>query len=366
MEGGGNDEIDWIYDCVLQIVKSPEFRNPIKDFVDENCNSFIGVEENTFEQGGLHKEFIELVDNLLETLTKDIGITDEMFCLAAKKGLEDKNSKKYFEQLISFNNYNYFKNLMTKRNLYLEELAYKEMMKEKGQNGDGEQLTEEQIKELEQRTKEMEENELQCALKMSLAAEEELKKLKALEDEELEKAIKLSLLEQQKKEEPSPLIQMQPKKYIPNPYKKEKEENKEKENKEKEKEKKVEEVLSQEKKLNPVDKVALKQKMLQEHDEKMKNIMQQKLAPLPAFNAKANEGLNKKLNELEESKAKKLQEYREMILKMKKEKRQKEEDEVDDILNVGGEKKMSDVEQKRINMRKQLADKLKSKLNIKK
>ena len=239
-------------------------------------------------------------------------------------------------------------------------------MKEKGQNGDGEQLTEEQLKELEQRTKEMEENELQCALKMSLAAEEELKKLKALEDEELEKAIKLSLLEQQKKEEPSPLIQMQPKKYIPNPYKKEKEENKEKENKEKEKEKKVEEVLSQEKKLNPVDKVALKQKMLQEHDEKMKNIMQQKLAPLPAFNAKANEGLNKKLNELEESKAKKLQEYREMILKMKKEKRQKEEDEVDDILNVGGEKKMSDVEQKRINMRKQLADKLKSKLNIKK
>ena len=305
MEGGGNDEIDWIYDCVLQIVKSPEFRNPIKDFVDENCNSFIGVEENTFEQGGLHKEFIELVDNLLETLTKDIGITDEMFCLAAKKGLEDKNSKKYFEQLISFNNYNYFKNLMTRRNLYLEELAYKEMMKEKGQNGDGEQLTEEQLKELEQRTKEMEENELQCALKMSLAAEEELKKLKALEDEELEKAIKLSLLEQQKKEKPSPLIQMQPKKYIPNPYKKEKEE---KENKEKEKEKKIEEVLSQEKKLNPVDKVALKQKMLQEHDEKMKNIMQQKLAPLPAFNAKANEGLNKKLNELEESKAKKLQE----------------------------------------------------------
>ena len=45
----------------------------------------------------------------------------------------------------------------------------------------------------------MEENELQCALKMSLAVEEEKKKLKALEDEELERAIKLSLLEQQKK-----------------------------------------------------------------------------------------------------------------------------------------------------------------------
>ena len=322
MEGG---EIDWIYDCVLQIVKSPEFRNPIKDFVDENCNSFIGVEENTFEQGGLHKEFIELVDNLLDTLTKDIGITDEMFCLAAKKGLNDKNSKKYFEQLISFTNYNYFKNLMTKRNLYLEELAYKEMMKERGK---GEELSEEQVKELEARTKEMEENELQCAMKMSLAAQEEVKKLQALEDEELEKAIKLSLEEQQKKEGKSPLIQMQPKQYIPNPYRKDNQE------KEKEKEKPKEEEIPKDKKLNPVDKVALKQKMLQEHDEKMKNILQEKLPPLPAFNAKANESLNKKLNEFEESKAKKLQEYREMILKMKKEKREKEEKEVDDILNV--------------------------------
>ena len=210
---GGKEDIDWIYDCIFQIVKSPEFRNPIKDFVDENCNSFIGVEENTFEQGALHKEYIELVYNLLETLTKDIGITDEMFCLAAKKGLDDKKSKKYFEQLISFTNYNYFKNLMTKRNLYLEELAYKEMMKEKGQ-GEGEEdegITEEKMKESEQKIKEMEKNELQCALKMSMASKEEIKRLKVLEDEELEKAIKLSLLEQQKKEEPPPLIQMPPK-----------------------------------------------------------------------------------------------------------------------------------------------------------
>jgi hypothetical protein len=187
----GNVDMEWLYDCVLQIVKSPEFRNPIKDFVDDNCGSFIGVDENTFEQGALHKEFIELVDNLLDTLTKDIGITDEMFCLAAKKGLEDKKSKKYFEQLISFTNYNYFKNLMTKRNLYLEELAYKEMMKdkEKGKNND---ITKEQMEEFEKKAKEMEEDQLQCALKMSLAAEEEMKKLQALEDADLEKAIQLS------------------------------------------------------------------------------------------------------------------------------------------------------------------------------
>jgi hypothetical protein len=354
----GNVDMEWLYDCVLQIVKSPEFRNPIKDFVDDNCGSFIGVDENTFEQGALHKEFIELVDNLLDTLTKDIGITDEMFCLAAKKGLEDKKSKKYFEQLISFTNYNYFKNLMTKRNLYLEELAYKEMMKDK-EEGKNNEITKEQMEELEKKAKEMEEDQLQCALKMSLAAEEEMKKLQALEDADLEKAIQLSLQEQQKKEEKTPLIQMQPEKAKT-------EEKKEEKPKEDIKVKEIPKEIVKEKQLNPIDKVAIKQKLLQEHDEKMKNILQNKIAPLPVFNAKGNESLNKKLNEIEESKAKKLQEYREMILRMKKEKRQKEENEVDDILKPGGDQKVSEEDKKRANLRKQLAERLKANLNTKK
>jgi len=346
---------DWLYECVVQIVRCPEFRNPIKDFIDDNCGSFIGVDENTFEQGALFKEFTTLIDNLLETLTQDIGITEEMFCLAAKRGLRDEKLKKYFEQLISFTNYNYFKNLMTKRNLYLEELAYKQMMKDKD-DGKNKDLTEEEYKELARKRKEMEDKELKAALQMSLALEEEKQKLKALEDEELERAIKLSLIDQQNKTEKTPLIQMQPtpEKQVPNQTKEEK------------KEKKTEIELPKEKdtKLNPVDKVALKQKLLQEHDEKMKNVIQAKLNPLPAFN-KGNEGLNKKLNEFEESKAKKLQEYREMILKMKKEKRQKEENEVDDILG-GGTKKMSEEDKKRLTLRKQLAERLKNKLSIRK
>ena len=360
----GEADLDWVYDIVLQLIRSPEFRNPIKDFIYDNCNTFIGLEENTFEQGALHKQFVQLIDNLLDTITKDLGITEEMFCLAAKKGLNEPKAKKYFEQLISFTNYNYFKNLMTKRNFQLEELAYKQMMADKNQNQEGGEGDENE-EELEKKRKEMEENELQCALKMSLAAEEEKKKLEELEDEELQRAIQLSLSEQQAKKEPSPMAQMQPEssKNESKPPKKEPK---------KEEPKKMEEVevpKETEKKLNPVDKVALKQKLLLEHDQKMKNIASQKLAPLPNFTA-GNDSLNKKLNELEQNKAKKLQEYREMILKMKKEKRQKEENELDDILKVGGsgsgEAKMSEEEQKKLNLRKQLADKLKAKLSLKK
>ena len=372
MSNKESGDLEWIYDFVLEVIRSPEFRNPIKDFIDDNCGTFIGVDENTFEQGALHKQFVQLVDNLLETITKDIGITEEMFCMAAKKGLNDPKAKKYFEQLISFTNYNYFKNLMTKRNFQLEQLAYKQMMADKEQNHE-EKEDEENEEELEKKRKEIEDNELQCALKMSLAVEEEKKKLQELEDEELQKAIKLSLEEQKAKEQPSPIVQMNPtlpkEQAQPAPQPKKTEPPK-KEPKKAEPQK-MEEVVPPEKKLSPIDKVAIKQKLLLEHDQKMKNLATQKLAPLPNFSAgSGNDSLNKKLNEIEQNKAKKLQEYREMILKMKKEKRLKEENEVDDILKVGGnaapeQPKMSEEEQKKLSLRKQLADKLKAKLKNK-
>ena len=352
-----NSELDWIYDYIVQIIKSPEFRNPIKDFIDDNCESFIGVDENTFEQGELHKKFQALVDTLLDTMTKDIGISEEMFCLAAKKGLEEGKDKKYFEQLISFTNYNYFKNLMTKRNLQLEKLAYKQMIEaggKKNKEQEQEPMTEEEIKEMEEKAKIFDKNLMDCAIQMSLAAEEEKKKLKEIEDADLEKAIQLSLMEMNsaKPEEEKPIMKAKPKDIAPvNPTPVLKPTPSQ------------ELEIPKENKLNPVDKVALKQKMLKEHDEKLKFSVNQKLAPLPNFTPTfKNEGdnaMNKKLNEIEEAKAKKLKEYREMIIKMKKEKRQEEEKE-EDILNPTEEDK------KRIDLRKQLAEKLKAKLNINK
>ena len=330
------DLFNWIYDTVLQIVKSPEFRNPLKDFIDDNCGSFIGVDENTFEQGELHKEFIALADNLLETMAQDLGITEEMFCLAAKKGLEDKKeNKKYFEQLIAFSNYNYFKNLMTKRNLHLEKIAYEEMMKDKQKEIPPEQKdNNEELKKLIEEQNKAKNSELEYALKMSLAVEEEAKKLKELEDAELEKAIKLSLLEQQKSPNPSPLIQANPNLQIkldpqPEPKEQPKPPVPQPEIKP---EVKPEEIKNVPKKLNPIDKVALKQKQLKEHDEKMKNIIEMKKSPVPIFNDKSNEALNKKLEEMEANKEKTFQQYRELILKMKKEKRHQEESEGGDIL----------------------------------
>lgn len=373
------EDTEWIYDYVVQIIKSPEFRNPIKDFIDENCGSFIGEDENTFEQGGLYKEFVMLVENLLEASLKELGVTDEMFCLAAKKGLEHPEDKKYFEQLISFTNYVYFKNMMTKRNLQLEELAYNEMKAkleaDKGGNN------QEQIKQIEEMRVKKEKEEMEYAIKMSLALEEEIRKLKAIEELELKKAIHFSQLSspinnpiakayqnnskpiESKKEEKTKITMSTPvqvkedKKIVesriqaaPIP----KDETKKQENKV-EKHQLIIPNLFQ----TPVDKVCKK-----EQNKELKYEVEKKATPLSSnFTAEENAkrvgetSLKNSLNELEREKQRKLREYKEMIMKMKKDQRkEKEIKPEDDILN---DKDLNDEVKRRLALRRQLAEKLK-------
>lgn len=73
----------------------------------------------------------------------------------------------------------------------------------------------------------------------------------------------------------------------------------------------------------------------------------------------ANEELARKYQELQKEKESKLKDYRDLILKMKKDKRTAEkEKEKEDLFEIN-ENQLSDDVKKRINMRKQLADKLK-------
>lgn len=58
-------------------------------------------------------------------MIKDLCITREQFIKAASIGLHDEENKKFFEQIIACENFLYFKNMMIRRNLQLEEQAYK-------------------------------------------------------------------------------------------------------------------------------------------------------------------------------------------------------------------------------------------------
>ncbi len=406
-----NDENEWYYDYILETISSPQFRNPIKDFIDKNCYSFVGSEENSLEQGNIFKKFTKLVDNLLETSLTELGITEEMFCLAAKKGLENPVAKKYFEQLISFTNYNYFKSLMTKRNIQLEEMAMSQM------NGEP----------INNKKKKINKNdpELQEAIKMSLAVEEEKRKLKALEERELKRAIKMSLINSnqnpvvesykkktvpsivenkpiqqsvpiksneslnpkkpnltpvQKKEIQNPQIQNPQiqKKEIQNPQIQKKEiqnpqiQNPQIQKKENQPQIEKPKPIQQEQKdlidedetkeekpifdeeidepVNPIDKV-IQRKNKQIPDTNIQYEIGKKTIPQNTKGTLSST-LNKNLNDFEAEKVRKLREYREMLLSIEREKRKKKEE-------LQNSNNMSDENKRRLALRMQLAEKLK-------
>ena len=129
-----------VYQYVAKRISCPAFRNPLKNFIDENCLTFIDVDENTFEQGQLFKELNELLENLLKDVLEDGQLSQEEFLKAAERGIEDKQYKKYFNQVINFGDYNFFKSIMTKRNYQMIKMAEQQM-------ANMHQMAEEQLKQ---------------------------------------------------------------------------------------------------------------------------------------------------------------------------------------------------------------------------
>ena len=63
------EEDMWAYDFVKQYLVSPIWRNPLLDFIEENCLLFEDTEENKFEYTKIHKSFMELCAQMLESIT---------------------------------------------------------------------------------------------------------------------------------------------------------------------------------------------------------------------------------------------------------------------------------------------------------
>ena len=212
-----------VYNFVAKRISGPAFRNPLKNFIDENCMTFIDVDENTFEQGELFKELNQLLENLLQEVLEDGQLTQEDFLQAAEKGITDPKYKKYFNQVINFGDYNFFKTIMTKRNYQIIKMAEQQManaqkMAEEGQ----EQNKEEENYNNEQRTKELvaklleeEKKEYDEAIKQSLEEEDKRRRIAAIEEEELRRALKNSLMVQEKQKEEPEIKKDEPKKEEP-------------------------------------------------------------------------------------------------------------------------------------------------------
>ena len=182
---------EWIYEYILQFLKSRTFTDPIKEFIDRNCDIFQNREENKLEYTVLHNRFKEAIETSLEFMLIEIGCTQEQFVACAEYGLTQEEDRSYFEKIIAVDNFLYFKSLMVQRNAQIQEQAYRLMAASENKNTQNELTNDEAYNTL---LKIKENTELECAVAMSLALCEEKEKMgfKVNEDDELMRAIEAS------------------------------------------------------------------------------------------------------------------------------------------------------------------------------
>lgn len=186
------DDPDSIYYWIANKISSHDFRNKIKNFIEDNCSIFTDDNINSFQQGVIFKNMNILLDQLLDSVYEEGNITPEDYSKSSQRGKTDEKYKKYFVQIEKFRDYLFFKDAMVKRNIELMELAEKQMniIKNKNNNEKITQITPEIL------TKIFSGDE-----NIKKLSEKEIKRIKNNEEEEMEKAIRLSLEEYKKEKE---------------------------------------------------------------------------------------------------------------------------------------------------------------------
>jgi len=113
-------------DSITEFLKSPVWKNPIVQFIDENCASFDCEEENKLEYTEIHNKFKTLVDTKLNGFMTDFGIPADSFLMACELASQ-KVHKSIVKQLLAVEDFLVFKKMMNARNKQLNEEAMKQL-----------------------------------------------------------------------------------------------------------------------------------------------------------------------------------------------------------------------------------------------
>lgn len=92
-------------------------------FIDEHCTVFDDEDENKLEFTTIHKEFKKIVEDLLEELMTELGVSNEQFVEACQRAEANPIHKKVVDQIMAVENFLAFKKLMLKRNQELNRQA---------------------------------------------------------------------------------------------------------------------------------------------------------------------------------------------------------------------------------------------------
>ena len=92
-------------------------------FIETNCVVFESVDENKLEYTGIHNEFKDLSEKLIEMMLAELSTTNEMFGKAFAEAPETEGLNRIKMILDAIDDFEIFKKMMVGRNDALTEQA---------------------------------------------------------------------------------------------------------------------------------------------------------------------------------------------------------------------------------------------------
>eukprot|EP00929_Paragymnodinium_shiwhaense_P029825 TRINITY_DN17020_c0_g1_i1.p1 TRINITY_DN17020_c0_g1~~TRINITY_DN17020_c0_g1_i1.p1 ORF type:complete len:595 (+),score=194.08 TRINITY_DN17020_c0_g1_i1:92-1876(+) len=119
------EQMEWLSDYIVSVLKSPTWVLPLADFVDERCHTFDDSEENKLEYTACHNEYKHLVGDLFACHLLEVSVTPEQFAAFCQRGLSEHAElhRALVEQLLSVDDFLTFKAMMAKHNADLDRQA---------------------------------------------------------------------------------------------------------------------------------------------------------------------------------------------------------------------------------------------------
>ena len=185
---------DWIFDLILQFLKSPLWSHPVQTYIDENCYLFDGASENSLVMTNMHQQFRDVVDKVLGDHLEALGIPGDEFVAACDNNTNKELHALVSEYILALDDFVIFKKMMEKRNVELELESMRMMKFGLFPEAPEKFFPQEDPAETLRRQREEEENAmLEAAIAESIQGSDVYQKELQMEDAQLEHALAISL-----------------------------------------------------------------------------------------------------------------------------------------------------------------------------
>lgn len=108
-------------ESIAGFLRGPDWSIPILDFVEQKCEVFDDEEESKLTYTEIHQEYKELVEKLLESYLKEIGINEDQFQEACTSPLaKTRTSQAILQPVLAAEDFTIFKAMMVQKNIEMQ------------------------------------------------------------------------------------------------------------------------------------------------------------------------------------------------------------------------------------------------------